>query len=278
MTPGVVLLVLAIFGPILLVFLSQFEGKIVRLITPLIFSMLILLIWQIICQGFNIPSILLPSPLAVVKAIILNLVILKEDFTQTVLRSVVPGWLIGCGAGFAVAILLDHSKFLRRGVLPLASAVSAMPIVGIAPILVMWFGFDWQSKAAMVVVITFFPMVINTIAGLDSTGEMERNLMTTYNASYIQEMIKLRIPNALPFIFTALKMNASLALIGAIIAEFFGTPIVGIGFRISTQVARMKLDVVWAEISLAAFAGLMSFGALALIERKVAFWHPSGRV
>ena len=152
-----------------------------------------------------------------------------------------------------------------------------MPIVGIAPIMVMWFGFDWQSKAAVVVVMTFFPMLVNAAAGLAQAGAMEGDLMRTYAAGYMQTLLKLRLPFALPFVFNALKLNATLALIGAIVAEFFGTPIVGMGFRISTEAARLNLDVVWAEIVMAALAGTISFALLALLERVVTFWHPSYR-
>ena len=159
--------------------------------------------------------------------------------------------------------------------LPLGSLVSAMPIVGIAPIMVMWFGFDWQSKAAVVVAMTFFPMLVNAGAGLQQTGAMEADLMRTYAAGYAQTLLKLRLPSALPFVFNALKLNATLALIGAIVAEFFGTPIVGMGFRISTEAARLDLGVVWAEIVVAALVGTISFALLSLLERAVTFWHPS---
>ncbi len=188
-----------------------------------------------------------------------------------------PGWIIGCGSGLLAAVALDRSHFLRAGVLPLGALVSAMPIVGVAPIMVMWFGFDWQSKAAVVVIMTFFPMLVNATAGLAEAGVMERDLMRSYGAGYWQTFFQLRLPAAMPFVFNALKLNATLALIGAIVAEFFGTPIVGMGFRISTEVARMNLDVVWAEIVLAALSGGAAFALLGLAERAVTFWHPSFR-
>jgi NitT/TauT family transport system permease protein len=276
-TAGVLLLLLAIGGPVALTLLARGEGRLSRVATPLVFGAVILAAWQVVCQGFGIPRILLPAPSVIALAIARNLPMLGADFVQTVLRSVLPGWLIGCGAGLIAAIAIDRSGFLRRGVLPLGSLVSAMPIVGIAPIMVMWFGFDWQSKAAVIVVMTFFPMLVNAVAGLDSVGAMERDLMHSYGASYWQTLRKLRLPAALPFVFNALKLNSTLALIGAIVAEFFGTPIVGMGFRISTEVARMNLDIVWAEITLAAAVGSASFALLALIERAVTFWHPSFR-
>jgi NitT/TauT family transport system permease protein len=101
--------------------------------------------------------------------------------------------------------------------------------------------------------------------------------MRSYGATPAQTLIKLSLPAAMPYIFNALKINSTLALIGAIVAEFFGTPTRGIGFRISIEVARMSLDMVWAEIALAALAGMAFYGAIALAERAVTFWHPSYR-
>jgi NitT/TauT family transport system permease protein len=143
--------------------------------------------------------------------------------------------------------------------------------------MVMWFGFDWQSKAAVVVIMTFFPMLVNTVQGLSAADHMQHDLMRTYASSWWQTLIKLRLPAAAPFIFNALKINSTLALIGAIVAEFFGTPIVGMGFRISTEVGRMNVDMVWAEIAVAALAGSTFYGLVALVERTVTFWHPSLR-
>jgi NitT/TauT family transport system permease protein len=161
--------------------------------------------------------------------------------------------------------------------MPLGNMVSALPIVGVAPIMVMWFGFDWPSKAAVVVIMTFFPMLTNTVAGLAAAESTDLELLQSYGAGYWQTLWKLRLPAALPFIFNALKINSTLALIGAIVAEFFGTPIVGMGFRISTEVGRMNVDMVWAEIVVAALAGSAFFGVIAFVERAFTFWHPSYR-
>jgi NitT/TauT family transport system permease protein len=124
---------------------------------------------------------------------------------------------------------------------------------------------------------TFFPMLVNTVAGLAAAGQLERDLMRSYAAGYWQTLFKLRLPAALPFVFNALKINSTLALIGAIVAEFFGTPIVGMGFRISIEAARLALDMVWATIVVAAVAGSAFYGLVALVERAATFWHPSYR-
>lgn len=251
--------------------------RVLGVLVPLLFGVWILMLWEIVVRGFAIPQVLLPAPSQIWARIVTSLPTLAADFRQTFLKAVLIGYAIGCGSGFLVAILVDRVPFLRRGLLPVGNLVSALPIVGIAPIMVMWFGFDWPSKAAVVVVMTFFPMLVNTVAGLSAAGAQERDLMRTYAAGYWQSLVKLRLPAALPFIFNALKINSTLALIGAIVAEFFGTPIVGMGFRISTEVGRMSIDMVWAEIAVAALAGSLFYGLISLVERTLTFWHPSYR-
>lgn len=248
-----------------------------RLLIPAIFGAWILILWEALTRGFGVPFILLPPPSAIGLRIASSLAILWADVQQTIFKAVLAGYLIGCTSGFIVAILADRVDFLRRGLMPIGNLMSALPIIGVAPVMVMWFGFDWQSKAAVVTIMTFFPMLVNTVAGLATTGTMERDLMRTYASDYSQTLMKLRLPAAMPFIFNALKINSTLALIGAIVAEFFGTPIVGMGFRMSTEIGRMNVEMVWAEIATAAVAGSLFYGLIALAERAVTFWHPSSR-
>jgi len=252
-------------------------NRFLALAVPALFGIWLVFLWEILVVGFGVPRVLLPAPSAIAEVFAASLGTLGADFHQTFVRAVIPGYLMGNCFGFLTALLADRVPFLRRGLLPVGNLVSAIPIVGIAPIMVMWFGFDWQSKAAVVVIMTFFPMLVNTIAGLSESGAMERDLMRSYAATYGQELFRLRLPGALPFVFNALKINSTLALIGAIVAEFFGTPIVGMGFRISTEVGRMNIDMVWATIAVAALAGSLFYGSLALLERVLTFWHPSYR-
>jgi NitT/TauT family transport system permease protein len=244
---------------------------------PVLFGMTLLVFWEGMVRGFNVPQVLLPAPSAISTRLTASVPTLWADFQQTFLKAVIAGYVTGSGLGFLVAILVDRVPFLKRGLLPIGNFVSALPIIGIAPIMVMWLGFDWQSKAAVVAVMTFFPMLVNTVTGLNVAEAMQKDLMHTYAATYTQSLVRLRLPAAMPFIFNALKINSTLALIGAIVAEFFGTPIVGMGFRISTEVGRMNLDMVWATITVAALAGSIFYGIVAFIERRVTFWHPSIR-
>jgi NitT/TauT family transport system permease protein len=252
-------------------------SRIVDLAIPLLFGAFVFYLWEVAVRGFGVPSVLLPPPSLIAVRFFSALWMLWQDFFQTFILGVLSGYIIGCGAGFLVAVAAHRFTFLGRGLLPIGNFVSALPIVGIAPIMVMWFGFDWPSKAAVVVVITFFPMLVNTLAGLNAAGDIERDLMRSYAAGHAQTLQKLYLPAAMPFIFNALKINSTLAFIGAIVAEFFGTPTLGIGFRISIEAGRMALDVVWAEIALAAIAGMAFYGIVALAERATTFWHPSYR-
>nr|WP_184653912.1 ABC transporter permease [Rhizobium soli] len=256
---------------------SRFADGLLGLAIPAIFGAWLLILWEALTRGFGVPFILMPPPSSIGLRIAASLSILWADVQQTIFKAVLAGYILGCGAGFVVAILADRFAFLRAGLMPIGNLMSALPIIGVAPVMVMWFGFDWQSKAAVVTIMTFFPMLVNTVAGLSASGTMERDLMRSYASDYRQTLMKLRLPAAMPFIFNALKINSTLALIGAIVAEFFGTPIVGMGFRISTEIGRMNVDMVWAEIAVAALAGSLFYGVVALAERATTFWHPSNR-
>lgn len=233
--------------------------------------------WQLLVRAFDVPRVLLPAPSDIIVSLLDNAATLGGDFVQTVMKSVLIGYTLGCGLGIGVGFAIDRSPFLQRGLLPLASLTSTIPLVGVAPIAVMWFGFDWPSKAAVIVLMTFFPALVSTLAGLQSAGKLERELMHSYAASANRTLLDLRLPAAMPFIFSALKVNATLALIGAIVAEFFGSPTSGLGFRISIESTRMNMPLVWSAILIASVVGSLLYAVLVRLERRVNFWHPSIR-
>lgn len=249
----------------------------VKVLIPLIFGLTIVIVWELLVRGFEVNPVILPAPSAIIERLFSEGPRLWADFQQTIIKGAMTGYVIGGLAAFGTAILADRSDFLTRGILPVGSFMAALPIVGIAPIFVKWLGSDWESKAAVVAVMVFFPILVNTVAGLRDTGPMQRDLMRTYGAGYWPTLLKLRLPAAMPFIFNGLKIATTLALIGAIVAEFFGSPTVGMGFRISTSFGQLALDMVWAEIVIAAIAGSAFYGLMTLIEKRVTFWHPSQR-
>lgn len=253
------------------------DTRAVRIAVPIIFGLTLLVLWEGVVRALNVSQVILPPPSMVAVTFANSLDILWIDMVQTVVKGALRGFVIGATAALICAILIDRSSFLTRGLLPIGNFFAALPIVGVAPIMVNWFGFDWHSKAAVVVVMVFFPILVNTVQGLRASDAMQRDLMRTYAASDLQTLLKLRLPAAMPFIFNGLKIATTLALIGAIVAEYFGSPTRGMGFRISTGVGSLSIDLVWAEIAVAAIVGTVFYGLMAWIERQVTFWHPSQR-
>lgn len=253
------------------------DTRLVSLAIPVIFGLTLIVMWEILVQMLGISAVILPPPTMIADRFASSLGVLWADFQQTIIKGAMTGYVLGALAAFGVAILADRSEFLTKGILPVGAFMAALPIVGTAPIFVKWLGSDWHSKAAVVGVMVFFPILVNTVAGLRDTTAMQRDLMRTYGAGYWPTLFKLRIPAAMPFIFNGLKIATTLALIGAIVAEFFGSPTLGMGFRISTSVGQLALDMVWAEIIVAAIAGSAFYGMMALAEKRVTFWHPSQR-
>lgn len=248
-----------------------------RIVVPIVFGLTLVLVVELLVTGLKVPFVILPKPSEMVARLFTSLPMLWEDFAQTILKGALTGYIMGCAAALFVAFLASRSDFLRRGLLPLGNFVAALPVVGLAPIMVMWFGFGWESKAAIVVSMCFFPMLVNSVQGLAATSAIERDLFKTYAATPVQQLSLLRLPAAMPFILNGLKVCTPLALIGAIVAEFFGSPFLGMGFRIKTSVGTLSLDLVWAEIIVAALAGTGFFGLLLIVERSLTFWHPSQR-
>ncbi len=248
-----------------------------RIVVPIVFGLTLVVMVELLVIGLNVSFVILPRPSEMVVRLLTSYEMLWEDFVQTILKGALTGYVVGCSTALLVAFLASWSDFLRRGLLPLGNFVAALPVVGLAPIMVMWFGFGWESKAAIVVSMCFFPMLVNSVQGLAATDAIERDLFKTYAATPLQQLGLLRLPAAMPFILNGLKVCTPLALIGAIVAEFFGSPFLGMGFRIKTSVGTLSLDLVWAEIIVAAIAGTGFFGLLLIIERSLTFWHPSQR-
>jgi NitT/TauT family transport system permease protein len=196
----------------------------------------------------------------------------------TFVKEVAFGLSLGVAAGLVAGIVIANSAFLRRGVLPLAAGFGAVPIVGLAPVLGRAFGVDWESKAAVVVIVTFFPVVLNTVQGLTSVDVARLELLRAYAARPWQVFTRLRVPHALPYVFNAIKLASVLAIISVIVAEFLipGPP-EGLGQRISLSARRGAYDVVFAAIFVSSTISIAVYGVLTAIERRFTHWHASFR-
>ena len=143
----------------------------VGMLTAAVFGLWIVFFWEVLVRALDVSRVLLPAPSLVIASIGEHAPKLWGDFVQTVGKAVLIGWALGCGLGFAVAVAIDRMPFLQRGLLPVASLTSAIPLVGVAPIAVMWFGFEWPSKAAVVVLMTFFPMLVLHVGRSQGCGQ-----------------------------------------------------------------------------------------------------------
>jgi NitT/TauT family transport system permease protein len=254
------------------------EKRLRGLLPPAAIPFALLLIWQGLVVGFRVPKGIFPSVTDVWVQLVASSSVLLADAYVTFVKEVLLGFTIGLSAGFLVGIAIASSTFLQRGFLPLAAAFGAVPIVGLAPVLGRAFGVNWESKAAVVVIVTFFPVVLNTVQGLVLVDPLKLELLKAYAAKPREVFFKLRLPNALPFIFNALKLAAVISVISVIVAEFLipGPP-EGLGQRISLSARRGAYDVVFAAIFVTSVISIAFYNLLSFIERRLTGWHASFR-
>lgn len=238
----------------------------------------LLLTWEGLVLGFRVPPGIFPSVASIGQALVRSWPVLVADAYLTFVREVLLGFAVGLLLGFVAGTLIAFSAFLRRGFLPLATAFGAVPIVGLAPVLGRALGVDWESKAAVGVIVTFFPVVLNTVQGLTSVEPLKLELLRSYAAKPLQGFLALRLPNALPYVFTSLKVAIVLTVVSVIVAEFLipGPPS-GLGQRISLSAHRGQFDVVFAAIFVSSVLSMLLYWTVQLLERWLLAWHPSAR-
>lgn len=238
---------------------------------PILFFIGILLVWETLVLLFNIPKYILPTPTNIISGIINNFGSLLTHTGITMFEAV-SGYLIASVLSFVGAILFVHSKTIERGLYPFAIALTTTSIIALAPVLILWFGTGLSSKIATTVIICFFPILVNTVKGLKSIDRDALDLFRSYSATKWQIFTKLRFFNALPYLFSALKISTSLAVVGAIIGEYVGSTR-GIGHLILVSSYHLNTTTMFAAITLSALAGLLFFWIIAFIESKVIFWE-----
>ena len=194
------------------------------------------------------------------------------------LKEALGGMAMGTLAGITVALATTRWTASREALLPFAIAANSMPIIAFAPIMNNWFGIDNPfSKMAIVTIMIFFPIMINTVRGLTSVDSRSLELMRSYAASDSEILMKLRIPNALPSLFSGLKVAGALAMIGAIVGEYFGGPRIALGVFITQEAALFRFATAWAAILVACLLGIAIYLVILLAERLALPWHPTFR-
>ena len=250
--------------------------QVVGLLPALLLAVVVLFAVEGLVRGYAVPLAQIPPPSAVFVKLWETRAVLWRDTNLTLFETFV-GFIFGGSLGFLTAIATQRYPLLERGLMPYATLFSSIPIVALAPVIIKIMGVDWQSKAVVVGITVFFPILVNTARGLAEVSPLQIDLMRSYAASPQRTFLDLRIPNAMPYIFNGIKTAAVLGLISAIVAEFFGANGAGLGFRIVVEIGTVSLDVVWAAIIVASFLGITVYNLLALLERRLTGWHSSFR-
>lgn len=246
----------------------------------------VILLWEFLVVVFDIQQFLLPKPSAIFAEFRLQAALwlapeessLLFDASGATFWEAVGGFIIGCGAGILVALTTARWTIVSEATMPFAIAANSVPIIAFAPIMNNWFGLtNPASKMAIVAIIVFFPTMINTVRGLTLVEAQQLELMRSYAASPFKILFSLRIPNALPYIFSALRVASALSLIGAVVAEFFGGPRATLGVYITQEAAAFDFAKAWTAILMASLMGISFYLLVLLLERRLMPWHVSFR-
>jgi len=251
---------------------------------PLIFGVGFLAAWEAAVRGFGIEEFLLPRPSSIASALRREwageigggrITTLREAGWETG-KVAVMGLVAGVLLGVMLALVTTRFRLLRESFTPLAVAANATPIVALAPIFNAWFGITGVlSNVAVVVIVVFFPVFINVARGLTEVHPNQLELMRSYAASPTTILRQVRVPNALPFFATSLRLAAPLSVIAAIVAEYFGGPTNRLGPVITQNASFARYDNAWAAIVVASAIGLVLFGVALLIEKLITPGHPN---
>jgi ABC-type nitrate/sulfonate/bicarbonate transport system permease component len=236
-----------------------------KVLPPLIILACALIGWELAVRVLDVPPWLLPAPTDVIDRF-LKTTTLWYHTSNTVLEAL-AGFLISAILGITLSAGIVHSRFLERGVFPYVIVSNAIPIIAIIPLLTIWFGFGIAPKIMICSIISFFPIVTNTTRGLKATDRRIIEFMRSINATRPEILLKVQLPSALPFIFASFKIAASLALVGAVVAEFYSSD-VGLGYLIITSATQLRTDLLFVSIVVLAALGVSSFMLFGYLERK----------
>ncbi|MBC8163625.1 MAG: ABC transporter permease [Roseiflexaceae bacterium] len=247
--------------------------RLLSFIPPLLTFVVTIALWEAAVRLFGIPLYLLPAPSQILATFLEKPGYLLGIGFAT-FSNALAGMALGCGLGALVAAVCVRWRLIANGLIPLSVGASAVPIVALSPLLGIWLGaISPASKIAVVAIMTFFPTLVNVYRGLTAPRADALLLLRSYAASELDVFRKLRLPMALPFLFNALRICATLAMIGALVAEFFGGPQNALGVYIKTQAGILRTPEAWSAILVASLYGLGLYGAVLLAERWAMPWR-----
>lgn len=232
-------------------------------------------LWEAACVGFGFRSYFIPSPALVAKTLWVDRTTILHNVVPTITEAA-SGFLVGNALAIVLAIVFVHSASFRQTFYPLAIVLQSLPLVAIAPILIVALGTGFSSKVSMTAIISFFPTLVNTVRGLEAFDPSLSDLFHSVKASRWQVLWKLRLPSALPYIFVGLRITASASVIGAIIAEWIGANH-GLGFLVINSTYEFDTPLLWATLVASSLLVLVAFGLTALAERIAVPWQSLAR-
>ena len=243
----------------------------------LLVAVLAIVLWEVLIDVLHIEQFLLPKP-SVIGATFVDAYPKLISSGWYTFQNAFWGFVVGCGLGILTGMVSARFVSFSKALLPVAISINAIPILAFAPIFNNWFGMlNPASKIGIVALTTYFPAMISTVRGLTSVDVLSLELMKSYAASQWEVFRKLRLPSALPFIFSALKVGTTLAMIGAIVSEYFGGSTAGLGFRIRDDAGQFKYPEAWSSIFIAALFGILFYMVVSAVERALMSWHISFR-
>lgn len=244
----------------------------------------VLLTWELLVTVLNIQQFILPKPSAIFAELMKEIQLSFErksilfEATSATLWEAVGGFTIGSVMGMLVALATARWTIFSQALMPFAIAANSVPIIAFAPIMNNWFGItNPASKMAIVAIIVFFPVMINTVRGLTLVDPIQLELLHSYAAKPFKILFALRIPNAQPYIFSALRVASSLSVIGAVVGEFFGGPRATLGVFITQEAAGFNFARAWTAIIMAALIGISFYLLVLFAERRIAPWNSAMR-
>lgn len=243
-----------------------------RAVSGLALTFIILALWELATAMFKINPYILPSPLAVFSTLVASMGFLKTHLLVTLVETIL-GFAIAVVVGIGLAMVLAHFRRLREASYPILMLIQTMPKVALAPVLLVWFGYGLLPKLAMTFLAAFFPIFINTMTGLTTIDEELLYLTRILGAKPSQVYRKVRLLNSLPYLFAGCKVGITLAVIGAVVAEFVSAEH-GLGFIIVTAQGQFRTDLAFAAIFLLAAMGLVLFYLIEFLERVLTPWQP----
>jgi len=251
---------------------EQTRLRLKRRLLPIAGIVGFILFWAALVYGLHVPPFVAPSPAAVVETLVVNLPKLMENLLPTAIEAV-SGFLIGNLAAIALATLFVHQKSLQEAFFPIAVLINTIPVVAKAPILVLLLGNGMEPKIAIAALICFFPTLVNMVRGLESVNPQAMELMRVLSASKAEVFFKLRLQNSLPYLFSALKIAASTAVIGAIVGEWIGS-VTGIGALIIQAMYAFDSAMLYATVVVGSTFSVCFFFVISMIERLMVRWQP----